>query len=35
MDWTDAGVGAGIALGALFLAAAGALVVRRRGLAHS
>ena len=35
IDWTDAGIGAGIALGALLLASAGGLVVRRRGLAHS
>jgi hypothetical protein len=35
MDWTDAGIGAGIALGVLVVAAAGALAVRRRGLAHS
>jgi hypothetical protein len=35
IDWMDAGVGAGIALGALLLASAGALVLRRRGLAHS
>ncbi len=35
IDWTDAGVGAGIALGALLLACAGGLAVRRRGLAHS
>jgi hypothetical protein len=35
IEWTDAGIGAGVALGVLFLAAAGALVVRRRGLAHS
>jgi hypothetical protein len=35
IDWTDAGIGAGLALGVLLLPAAGALVVRRRGLAHS
>ena len=35
LDWTDAGIGAGIAFGALLVASAGALVMRRRGLAHS
>jgi hypothetical protein len=35
MDWTDAGIGAGMALGVLVLAAAAALGLRRRGLAHT
>jgi hypothetical protein len=35
IDWTDAGIGAGIAIGVLLLALAGATVLRRRGLAHS
>ena len=35
IDWSDAGIGAGLALGVLFLAAAAALGLRRRGLAHT
>jgi hypothetical protein len=35
IDWTDAGIGAGMALGAILLGAAAALGLRRRGLAHS
>ena len=35
IDWTDAGIGAGIALGALLLGAAAALGLRRRRPAHS
>jgi hypothetical protein len=31
-DWSDAGVGAGITLGSLLFASAGALAIRRRGL---
>jgi hypothetical protein len=34
-DWPDAGIGAGAALAAMLLAAAAALELRRRGLAHS
>ena len=35
IDWTDAGIGAGMALGAILLAAAAALGLRRRRPAHS
>jgi hypothetical protein len=35
IDWTDAGIGAGMALGAILLGAAAALGLRRRRLAHS
>jgi hypothetical protein len=35
IDWMDAGIGAGMALGAIVLGAAAALGLRRRGLAHS
>jgi hypothetical protein len=35
IDWTDAGIGAGMAIGALLLGAAAALGLRRRRLAHS
>ena len=35
IDWTDAGIGAGMALGVLFLAAAAAVGLRRRGVAQS
>ena len=34
-DWTDAGIGAGMALGAILLGAAAALGLRRRRLAQS
>lgn len=35
IDWTDAGIGAGVAIGVLLLGAAAALGLRRRRLAHS
>ena len=35
VDWTDVGIGAGIAIGAILAGAAAALGVRRRKLAHS
>jgi hypothetical protein len=35
VDWTDAGIGAGMALGVLVLAGAAAIGFRRRGLTQS
>jgi hypothetical protein len=35
LDWTDVGIGAGMALGAILLGAVAALGLRRRRLAHS
>jgi hypothetical protein len=35
IDWTDVGIGAGMALGAILLGAVAALGLRRRRLAHS